>query len=604
MNKHRYQTIIVSAAILTTIMVVLFIQTMGIQYATTNSSEAILDSQTDLENKPLASTATCLLLYDSSNDTSSAAQTLYEDILTDMRISYDSIDIATQQFPSLTSYSTLVIATPNLDTLDTDISEIEAWTSAGGSTLIGISPQQSDSLDAMAEELGFSASGDMVAVSTFTSTDDFMLGSAETYSFEDPVDSSINFKLTDDVELKATTEDGATPLIWSHAWGSGTFVTCNFGYIEKAYRGIFASAYSLLSDYCIYPVINASTYYLDDFPSPVPEGDATYIERDYQMSIADFYSTIWWPDVLALSEKHNFNYTGAIIETYENQTSGDLERNDDTSTYRYFGNMLLSTGGELALHGYNHQPLCLDDFNYTTELSYRTWSSLDEIISSLKELESFSSNLFSDVQFSVYVPPSNILSSEARAVIGEQFTSIKAIASTYAPGGDTYSQEFEIASDGVIEMPRIVSGEDISDYDQTMAFCEMNLHFVNSHFMHPDDVLDVDRGAAEGWETLKSELDDYMSWVDETAPSIRHLTASGMAGAVQRYASVEPQITETDSSIDIHIDNFTDSCYLFLRINDESSIGTVEGATLTKLNGTLYLLECNQADVHVERQAS
>ena len=49
------------------------------------------------------------------------------------------------------------------------------------------------------------------------------------------------------------------------------------------------------------------------------------------------------------------------------------------------------------------------------------------------------------------------------------------------------------------------------------SFPELNMHFVNSHFMHPDDLLDEDRGAALGWEKLKKRLDQYMTWLNESA---------------------------------------------------------------------------------------
>ena len=42
------------------------------------------------------------------------------------------------------------------------------------------------------------------------------------------------------------------------------------------------------TDVGVYPVINGSVFYLDDFPSPVPSGDGTYVKRDYGTSIAGF----------------------------------------------------------------------------------------------------------------------------------------------------------------------------------------------------------------------------------------------------------------------------------------------------------------------------
>ena len=123
----------------------------------------------------------------------------------------------------------------------------------------------------------------------------------------------------------------------------------NFGFYEKAFRGFFAASYSLLTDVGVYPVINGSVFYLDDFPSPVPNGDGTYIKRDYGTSIADFYTNIWWPDMIALATTHNVQYTGVIIENYEDETDGETERQDDVQRFQYFGNMILHQGGELVI---------------------------------------------------------------------------------------------------------------------------------------------------------------------------------------------------------------------------------------------------------------
>mgnify|MGYP000461880931 CR=1 FL=1 len=104
----------------------------------------------------------------------------------------------------------------------------------------------------------------------------------------------------------------------------GKFVVDNFGLCEKATRGFFAASYSLLTDVMVYPVLNGSVFYLDDFPSPVPSGDGTYIKRDYGLSIKEFYTNIWWPDMLELAEEHGVKYTGVIIDNYEDDVSGDV----------------------------------------------------------------------------------------------------------------------------------------------------------------------------------------------------------------------------------------------------------------------------------------
>ena len=193
---------------------------------------------------------------------------------------------------------------------------------------------------------------------------------------------------------------------------------------------------SLLGDATAYPVINSAVFYLDDFPSPVPSGDGTYIKRDYGLSIADFYAKVWWPDLQKLAQQYDIRYTGVMIENYEdvvNQT--EPARQADTTQFRYFGGMLLQMGGELGFHGYNHQPLALWDTDYGTLYDYKTWKNKETLVASLDELVAFQDEVLPNAHGSVYVPPSNILSARARKIIGEDVPRIKTIASTYFEDG-------------------------------------------------------------------------------------------------------------------------------------------------------------------------
>ena len=136
---------------------------------------------------------------------------------------------------------------------------------------------------------------------------------------------------------------------------------------------------------------------------------------------------------------------------------------------------------------------------------------------SIEELNRFCTWLFPKEKFQVYVPPSNILSEEGRQILVEDFPQIRAIASIYFPGEFEYSQDFMVSEDGMIETPRIISGYIIGSYMETGAISELNFHYVNSHFQHPDDVLDTDRGVQEGWEKLKNRLTEYTDWLYESA---------------------------------------------------------------------------------------
>ena len=293
-----------------------------------------------------------------------------------------------------------------------------------------------------------------------------------------------------------------------------------------------------------------------------------------------------------------------MIENYGDDTKSDPVRQTDNTQFEYFGGLLLQQNGEIGYHGYNHQPLVLPNTDYGNEYTYVKWPNRKAIVDSLHELITFQKAVLPAATSSVYVPPSNILSSEGRQIIGEDVPQIRAIASMFLPADSSlpYVQEFGVASDGVVEAPRIVSGSMVGDtYMRLVAVSELNMHYVSSHFMHPDDLLDEDRGAKEGWETYRKGLEDYLDWLEQSAPSIRMQTGTECAAAVQRFSGLTVSMATSDDSWDLHLGNLTDQGWLMFRANSGTP-GRVRGGSLTKLTGNLYLLKATSATVHIEHK--
>ena len=316
------------------------------------------------------------------------------------------------------------------------------------------------------------------------------------------------------------------------------------------------------------------------------------------LSLKDF-SCRSWPDMLDMAEEHGVKYTGVIIDNYEDDVSGDVVEQEDVQRFQYFGNMLLHQGGELGYHGYNHQPLSLSNVDYANILPYKTWESYDAMKKAMTELIRFGKEMFPGTELSVYVPPSNVLSDEGREMIVKEFPEIRTIASNYFVGDMAYTQEFEAAEDGIVEQPRIISGAVIDDYMELAAISELNMHFVNTHFMHPDDLLDEDRGARLGWKKLKKRLDEYMDWLYTSAPCLRNLTASELSGAIQRYGALVIDKDISDQELNLKLDNFYDEAYIMIRMN-EGTPGNIEGGELTHITGNLYLLRAKEKSVKIE----
>lgn len=610
-GRFRWMGLLVVWAVFIAMAAVLLVERAGVQYSAGQHKLGMLAAN-DAVPASLAifgQKSTCLVITDSDQDGVDDIKDQFDQILLDMKIAHRDVDIATDgadAIPSLTSFDRVIVLMPSLDGLGTHLTDLMSWVSAGGSLMLGMTPDNSNCLQAIASKLGIESAGyDYATAESIVPSEDFMLGGGERYEFSDPFDSSLSVSLRETAHVWARTGDTGTPLIWSNDCGSGHTVVCNIGIYDKVMRGFYASAISLLGDATAYPVINSAVFFLDDFPSPVPSGDGTYIKRDYGLSIADFYTKVWWPDLQKLAQKYGIRYTGVMIENYEdavNQT--EPARQTDTTQFRYFGGMLLQMGGELGFHGYNHQPLALWDTDYGTLYDYKTWKNKETLVASLNELIAFQDEVLPNAHGSVYVPPSNILSVRARKLIGTDVPRIKTIASTYFEDGTDlpYVQEFGVASDGIVEQPRIVSGGMVDDsYMRLAAVSELNMHYVSTHFMHPDDLLDPDRGAKEGWEVYKGGLTDYLDWLTKSAPDLRRQTGSECSGAIQRFSSVTVSVDTSADAWTLSLGNFHDEAWLMFRANNGEP-GAVTGGELTHLTGNLYLLKANDMTVTIERK--
>lgn len=330
-GRFRWMGLLVVWAVFIVMAAVLLVERAGVQYSAGQhklgmlaANDAVPASSAIFGQKP-----TCLVITDSDQAGVEDVKEQFDQILLDMKIAHRDVDLAldgADAIPSLTSFDRVILLMPSLDGLSTHLSDIMSWVSAGGSLMLAMPPDNSSYLQVIASKLGIESAGyDYVKAESIVPSEDFMLGGGELYELSDPFDSSLSVSLRETARVWATTDDAGAPLIWSNDCGSGRTVVCNIGIYDKVMRGFYAAAISLLGDTTAYPVINSAVFFLDDFPSPVPSGDGTYIKRDYGLSIADFYTKVWWPDLQKLAQKYGIRYTGVMIENYEDAVN-QIER--------------------------------------------------------------------------------------------------------------------------------------------------------------------------------------------------------------------------------------------------------------------------------------
>jgi len=595
-TAERWWRILVPLLFLTAFSVLILMERRGVVLETGGLLEM---PETITFTARLPEQADCLIITDRQSEASVSLTEEMETTLEYMRVGYRTADVSeVNPATDLAEYRTVVLAFDEWDKMGDGAQDLVKWIQAGGHMMNTMTPVPGTVLSGMGQSLGIAEQNGYTNIEGIRAADERTLGAKgrQEYPFTleegQTMEVSLNVQLTESADVLLTDLSGNVPLMWRVKAGDGEVAMINYVIGDKIQRGFLCMAYSLLDDVSIYPVIDASVYYLDDFPSPVPGGNNEYITRDYGIDTASFYSLIWFPRILQWEKEYGIKHTGVIIEMYSDTVQAPFARNKTTARFLNFGNMLLNKGGELGFHGYNHQPLVLagvDDEQQFGE--YRLWNSYEDMVEAVKELKTFSSMLYPGVQFRAYVPPSNIISETGIQALQEGWPEIQAIASVYFPvaGGVEYAQEFGVSENGIINTPRITSGCEIDDFQYMAAFSEINLHFVQSHFMHPDDVLDADRGAELGWEQMAQDFEKYVEYIAAGMPDVRQATGSETASAVLMYDNLSVRRTYEDGKLIVDLGGFAGEASFIVRLNGKTLVSCEGGEAFEEADG-VYLI--------------
>lgn len=540
------------------------------------------------------------IAYNSSSDYNRKLKANAEKALENMKKRTTIFDTKEHRV-KLKDCNTTILATEHLKDLGS-VEDIEKYVQNGGYVLFMSVLNQDSAYQILYRKLGISSFGDYVSPKGIHLLSNVLIGE-KGYKVDDDfiTNDSISLDLDDQTELLAESAD-KTPLLWKSKYGEGAFMVFNGTIMqEKISRGLFTGALSLLVPDYIYPVFNEKLFYIDDFPAPIPKGRNAAISKEYQRDIPSFYNEIWWPNMLKTAKKYGFKYTGGIIESYTDVVTPPFDSVEDKDSHYLiaFGRELLKSGGELGFHGFNHQSLVLDS-KVSSAYGYKVWKDEEDMSDSIRELSAYVSRAFPNYKITSYIPPSNVLSEEGRRALKAAWPDLTVISSVYREDmtGLGYVQEFEVAKDGIIEMPRITSGYFESGFDRwSIANTVTELGYF-SHFAHPDDVISEDRSNNLGWKEMYDEFDQYMARIKGTYPWLRANTSTDAAYEVANTLQMQVEWKHTKNRLEGHISNYAPNQFYILRT--DKKLNRLEHCEATKIDTHTYLIEAKKADFKID----
>lgn len=541
-----------------------------------------------------------LVLYYSKRPSSVEAQLELEQLLKDFRKSKRTVDLSHEFLPEdLRGYRTIYYLGEDLLQQAELQASLKTWVEAGGQLYIGM-PQASEENSSFQSWLGVaSGTRENQVVSSISLEKDVMLGGSGPFAIAHPFDSAWGVQLDASCRVPAWDTKTELPLIWQKEAGEGQLVVMNLGIYDKVYRGIYSLGLSLMDPVYLYPVIDAGVVYLDDFPAPISESEKIRISKQRQEPFDQFVLRTWWPAMQALGKELQLVYTGALVTSYNKQVHPPFPLIVPDLETLELGQMLVKQGGELAYHGYNHQPLQMQAWEQAMPEAYVSWPQERAIRDSLSSLEQLVTTYYGGQKPSVYVPPSNILSPEGRRVLASTLPDLKGIASTYFPGEGAYAQEFGLGTDGLLDLPRLVSGMDWDDFDRLAVFSELNTHFVHSQFIHPDDILDQARSHGKSWEELFRAYRSSMQALQGAAPDLDFVGAGRFAAKVGGFLALTLQVDEGSDFLELTLGHAQGTRSFLLRQNKGRNLRVTSGR-IKQVAKQLYLLETDVEKVRVE----
>lgn len=500
---------------------------------------------------------------------------------------------------SFNDFHNVIVALEEVSQIS-NLSTLETYTAEGGRVFFAIRPEINDSLQNLYRKLGIYEVGEFITSNGMKLTSNVLIKQnqlvMERAEIGDNSSLSVGIDNRSTVYMESIDE---VPLLWDIPYENGKFMVFNGSLLgSKENRGLITGAISILNENFIYPIMNMKLAYIDDFPAPIPEGKNENIFEEYRRDIPSFYQDIWWPDMLKTSAKYDVKYTGVVIQNYGDKVTPPFEvTNQDRNTFVQFGRELLKMGGEIGVHGYNHQSLTVNQ-EAAMDLGYNAWKNQADMELSLIKTVNFVKGIFSNYDLTTYVPPSNRIDEVGEAALKQAIPSVNVLSSLYLPDGSPYTtvHEFDI-SDGFIHIPRITAGYEYSDKTKWALVNGVTSIGVFSHFIHPDDILDEERSSGKKWSVLEEEYDHLLRNTYKDYPWLKSMTARDAGQQLTNYLNADVYIKEESNRIVVSIDKFPGEMSFILRT--KKNIGKLKDCTVQKVDEDVYYVEAKKATIEL-----
>ncbi|MGL4253321.1 MAG: DUF2194 domain-containing protein, partial [Fusobacteriaceae bacterium] len=272
------------------------------------------------------------------------------------------------------------------------------------------------------------------------------------------------------------------------------------------------------------------------------------------------------------------------------------------------GREVKMTGGEIGLHGYNHNSLgVLGEINFQ-DYAYTPWETIEGMKEGIEVAKNTMKKIYGEkLEIYSYVAPSNLLGKSGKIAVVESLPNLKVFSGVFygVPEQELGFFVQEIGRDKdypqIYSIPRFSAGFVKDDSIMWQIFNGIAGYGYLSHFIHPDDLLDMERGKNKSWGKLKIEFGDIFSQVNKKFPMLQPSIQSELTREYMVLEKLDVDYGIEEGKLLINTRNFTEKFYAQLRLRGKK-ISRIEGGEIYPVESkdretNLYIVKIDKPSV-------
>jgi len=425
--------------------------------------------------------------------------------------------------------------------------------------------------------------------------------------------SNYSYQVDSTITLIARTDE--YPIVWFHRFGKGRVIYWNTGLLaRKINRGFITRSIAAVQPFTAVVIANIGIFDLDDYPNSSNNVKLEPIKSEFDMTMSEFYTLRWYPDMLNLAKRFGIKYTAVVVFNYNGRThppyqffewlNGTFKLGGKEIKSSLFAARNLTDETELGLHGYNHQPLTIG--NWKTEQNMKMALNAARNRWGVDHL--------GKLPFS-YIPPLNIYDSTGVNVLTQTFPSIKEVGALYLGKYEKGQfREFgpEPWNEKLYVIPRNTSGYIMTDFFKRCMISILISNGIWAHFVHPDDVYPLGERYEENqlkelnikslkWygepqkNGLYYQLIRWLEFSKENFPWLRYMKRKDAYLVMQMYDRAK--ITASSQSNIVNLEVNVVPCYFQFFLREKNKLeGVVNCEVIHEYDtefGSHYIFKAN-----------